>query len=216
MRGNLIEFFDKYYSDMCKAALDRFCDMFWPCSYTDRRGRRCCNMKAGHGSKGHQDQHGNIIGARGSVAYQSSFSSTQYFKKWVSLIKSSLFSCEARLQQRSHATSDSVSKVPMTDEALRLHVEEHLKDFFIRAGGAMKYFSMATCYCCLMNVPEHPLPCGHVICTPCIKGYGTALDQSLVRMDCCPLHPEETEKIGPWIIRFKPDFAGVRVLSLDG
>jgi hypothetical protein len=67
-----------------------------------------------------------------------------------------------------------------------------------------------------MNVPEHPLPFGHVLCTPCIKGYGSPLEHSLVRMDCCPLHPEEWEKFGPWIIRFKPDFAGVRVLSLDG
>lgn len=159
---------------MCKVALDRFCDVFWPCSFVDRRGRKCQNMKAGHSSKGHQDQGGNIIGGASGSAYQSNFSSGSYSRQWISLIKKHLISCEAQLQQRHVSRSATQLKVVKENEALQLHVEEQLEVFFVASGGAAEYFSMATCYCCLMNVPEHPLPCGHVLCTPCIKGYGTS------------------------------------------
>lgn len=200
---------------MCNGALDRFCDVFLPCSFTDRKGRRCHNTKSGHAAKGHQDERGNIIGSS-SYDYQSNFSSSSYQRKWIQQIKENLLSCDERLQQRYHSMGASQFKILRGNEAVQLHVEEQLKTFFAEAGGATHYTSMATCYCCLMNVPEHPLPCGHVLCTPCIKGYGVPLDHSSVRMDCCPLHPEESERIGPWIIHFKPDFAGIRVLSLDG
>ena len=71
---------------------------------------------------------------------------------------------------------------------------------------APRYISLTTCYCCLMEVPEHPLQCGHVLCTGCIKAYGYQHDSHSVVIEYCPLHS----------IHFKPDYAGVRILSLDG
>ncbi|KAE8444662.1 hypothetical protein EG329_014318 [Mollisiaceae sp. DMI_Dod_QoI] len=159
---------------------------------------------------------GKIIGGDTLGWYQSNFSSDSYGKKWINLIMKDLTACEERLQQRRHSAGSTQYNLLETEDAFHLHVEEKLRVFFRVTGGAEKYTSLATCYCCLMNVPEHPLPCGHVLCTPCIKGYGKKLEHSSVRVEACPLHPEESERYGPWIIRFKPDFAGVRVLSLDG
>jgi hypothetical protein len=74
-------------------------------------------------------------------------------------------------------------------------------------------------------MPEHPLPCAHVLCTPCVvtyseldgKGKGIqSSDKHLIRMDRCPLHPPHIRWTEPWFIKFKPDSAGVRILSLDG
>lgn len=65
------------------------------------------------------------------------------------------------------------------------------------------------------DVPEHPLPCGHVLCTACIKAYGKQKKTSII-VSCCPLHRESTMWAKPVLIRFKPIGAGVRVLSLDG
>jgi hypothetical protein len=191
--------------------------MFWPCSFTDDRGRKCHNIKYGHLAKGHQDSEGQIIGGDSHGTYESSFSSASYKKKWTSLIRKHLVSCEKRLRERHYGAGSSQHKnLPDANEALQLHVEEQLRVFFARSGGATTYYSLATCYCCLMNVPEHPLPCGHVLCTPCIKGYGIPFEQSIVRMEYCPLHPVESDRFEPWAIHFKPEFAGVRVLSLDG
>jgi len=66
-----------------------------------------------------------------------------------------------------------------------------------------------------MDVPEHPLPCGHVLCTACVKAYGTQA-KSTVSLPYCPLHREATRWAKPALIKFKPAGAGVRVLALDG
>lgn len=206
-----MDLFDKYYSNMCKGALDRFCDRFWPCSYRDSLGRSCRNVKSGHSAKGHQDKDGKIIGLSSSRSYESSFSSSAYQNIWIDLIKKYLSICQQRLEQKRHS---SQFKNLEAQDAFQLHLQDQLRDFFL--GRASAYISMATCYCCLMNVPQHPLPCGHVLCTACVKSYGEPLKYSSVRIDSCPLHPDETRNLQPWVIRYKPDFAGVRVLSLDG
>ena len=76
--------------------------------------------------------------------------------------------------------------------------------------------SYATCLCCLMDTPLHPLPCGHILCVSCIKDSGRLLDDYNYMLSSCPLHPSETKWSAPHFVRFKPDLAGVRVLSLDG
>jgi hypothetical protein len=64
-----------------------------------------------------------------------------------------------------------------------------------------------------MASPEHSLPCGHVICTPCLLGYGERQERDVIEITSCPLHSERTFR---WIVYLKPDAAGVRVLTLDG
>ena len=67
-----------------------------------------------------------------------------------------------------------------------------------------------------MSVPEHPLPCGHVICHACLKAFGKPVGRSTVAIHSCPLHNDETRWARPKLIQLKPKGAGVRVLSLDG
>ena len=81
---------------------------------------------------------------------------------------------------------------------------------------ASDFCSLTTCFSCLMEVPQHPLQCGHTLCTACIRAYGRPNDRKSVLMDYCPLHARTTRGKPSWIVHFKPDYAGVRVLSLDG
>jgi hypothetical protein len=77
----------------------------------------------------------------------------------------------------------------------------------------------------LREMPEHPLPCGHVLCTPCVRTYSELdmkregmqqKDKNFIRLDRCPLHLRYLRFTDPWFLKFKPDLAGVRILSLDG
>ena len=80
-----------------------------------------------------------------------------------------------------------------------------------------KFRSHWTCVSCFAEMSIHALPCGHVLCTPCVKGYGETSNKLDFIFKHCPLHPEQTQwERRPFVIRFKPDFAGVRLLSLDG
>jgi len=67
--------------------------------------------------------------------------------------------------------------------------------FYQHLGGAKKFISHSACFCCSRELADHPLPCGHVICTPCIKGYGKAFDEvaCLYSITMCPLR--ETDNI---------------------
>jgi hypothetical protein len=196
---------------MCKSAVDQFCDVFLPCSYRDYKGRSCVNVKSRHSQKGHQDERGKIIG---QGTYRSTFSSDAYYFKWQKLLRQHLTAAETRLQAKRHSTGASQFRISEVDDAFELHQQYRVKEFF--QGRARKYISLATCYCCLMHVPEHPLTCGHVLCTDCVKNYGENVRNFVVVMKSCPLHPNETKDMRLGVIYFKPDFAGVRVLSLDG
>lgn len=109
---------------------------------------------------------------------------------------------------------------PAADEIVittKLH-QANVNNFYHHVGGAQNFVSHSTCFCCLRELAEHPLPCGHVLCTPCIKGYGKPHSELLGSfvMACCPLHDYDTVFPAPCEIYFKPALAGVRVLSLDG
>jgi hypothetical protein len=76
--------------------------------------------------------------------------------------------------------------------------------------------SNTVCLCCLSEPPEHSLPCGHVLCTPCIETYGRRRSKTEVDIEDCPLETVPAQLRKPWTVYFKPDSAGVRVLALDG
>jgi hypothetical protein len=76
--------------------------------------------------------------------------------------------------------------------------------------------SYHSCWGCLMEPPQHPLPCGHMLCTFCVQMLGHVTDKNTVTVDLCPFESKASRIISPCSIRFKPDFAGIRILSLDG
>lgn len=214
--GKALDLFDKFYANSCVAALEHFCDKYWPCSFVSKKGKACVNVRSSHAAKGHQTARGKIIS---SGPYESAFSSFNFSEQWKKFLKDRLQKIEAEFQKRRNATvpkKDDPLTVNDSTLAYNLH-KEYMGRFFRSYEGysASKFISLTTCYCCLMEVPEHPLQCGHVLCTRCVKAYGNQYDSHSVFMDYCPLH--STHKFDKsWIIHFKPDYAGVRVLTLDG
>ena len=77
--------------------------------------------------------------------------------------------------------------------------------------------SNKACFACLQSVPDHALPCGHVFCEQCVKDFGQSSEQqrSCFEISQCVLCLGEWLN-PPQLIRLKPKFAGVRVLTLDG
>jgi hypothetical protein len=156
----------------------------------------------------------------GSGAYVSGFSSFEFSNTWITYLKRELQQVESVFEQRRNA-GVPIRGAPLTASdsslAYQLHQRqmERFYSSFFEGVTASDFVSLTTCFGCLMKVPEHPLQCGHVLCTTCIKAYGHPNDSNSVNMKGCPLHPSHRYK-KPWIIRFKPDYAGVRILTLDG
>lgn len=209
-KGRVDELFTNY-EKFFDWAMGEYLEMHYPCSYVSADGtRQCMLVKARHSVKGHQDEKGII--AAGD--YQAALD-TDFLPQWKQQLRAAIGSIardfQYELDQISHGDEPSV---PEERIALDLHIE-YINQFFEAVGPASSMVSHATCFCCLMDVPEHPLPCGHVLCTACIKAYGKP-HKSTLQVSCCPLHRESTNWAKPANIRFKPVGAGARILSLDG
>jgi len=210
-KGAVDELFANY-EKFFDYALGEYLELHYPCSYVSPDGKRHCMLvRARHLPKGHQDEQGIIAAGDYEAAFDATFLPT-----WKTQLRTAIeglhrdFSYE--LEQASQKNDTSL--IPEERIALELHAE-YLNHFFEAVGPAASICSHATCFCCLMDVPEHPLPCGHVLCTACIKAYGKA-HKSSVSLTCCPLHRESTKWSRAAVVKFKPAGAGVRVLSLDG
>lgn len=181
--------------------------VYWPCSYSSSHGS-CANTRAGH-SKGHQNEHGKIIGAGG---YSSDFTSNSFREEWHDILKG-----EIRVQS-DQRTKRLQEKPDLNEEEAveQLHLEVMQNFYGGFLGGAAEFQSHATCLCCLRELPEHPLRCGHVLCTPCIHSYSSCCGKSLIAMYKCPLHAQTAVWDEPWPISIMPPLAGVRILCLDG
>jgi len=199
---------DSQYKHHCNTALEVFCAILWPCTFRSKRGEQCVNVKERH-VKGHQNQRGSVIG---SGPYESNFTYGNACAEWFHHLKTYLRGFQDKLQ--------SQLMLSKTDETVLVTKLHHAKtdEFYRRAGGALKFFSQSTCFCCLGDLAEHPLPCGHVLCTPCVKDYGRPHDElsSSYIVWSCPLHNRDFGFHTPTEIYFKPPLAGLRILSLDG
>lgn len=165
-------------------------------------------MKSGHNPKGHQNSEGKIIAAGD---YQSDFHADDYADDWYENIRRNLDGIQRALQDILIRLPHMAEQQAVSD----LH-REHMNHFYRLVGQASDFVSHSTCFSCLRELPEHPLPCGHVLCTPCVEAYGRRSGKTVIKLKACPLHVRETAWLSPWEIRVKPLYAGVRVLSLDG
>jgi hypothetical protein len=206
--GTAEQVFPEYLAP-CDDALDDFCQLYWPCEYVGLKGR-CVNVKAGH-TKGHQLKNGQVV----SVGdYVSSFSPETYrdiFRRDVYFALKELLESLLEITQNSKAFE--------VQEAANIHRDVVLRNFFHHLDGPKNFISHTACLSCLISPPDHPLPCGHVLCTPCVKAFGEARGRATIDMKYCPLHRKD-EPEGQfdyrWPIVVKPRGAGIRVLSLDG
>lgn len=188
MTGNSVALFNQHYSPACSAALEHFCDRFWPCNFVSRRGKACVNVKSSHTAKGHQSVEGKVIG---TGSYSSKFSSREFSPKWLNVISDLLQHLERGFQAKNaygyrDATSDDTT-------AYAMH-RNRLAHFYRSFDGfdATSFQSLTSCFSCLMEVPQHPLQCGHTLCADCIRAYGRVHNRISVVMDYCPLHESET------------------------
>jgi hypothetical protein len=167
------------------------------------------NVQGSH-SKGHQNAKGKIMR---EGPYRSNFTFEGFGEQWLQHLHTHLTKMQTELNKR-------LVQLPARNEleiVTKLH-HENIEEFYQHLGGAQRFVSHQTCFCCLRELAEHPLPCGHVLCTPCIKSYGkphTNLPYSYA-MTSCPLHQSNTVLATLYPVFFKPPLAGVRILSLDG
>ncbi|KAH8667562.1 hypothetical protein BGZ60DRAFT_564753 [Tricladium varicosporioides] len=207
--GSTVQLLEDIYADMCDEALDNFCNMYWPCSFRNANGK-CCNMKSGHNPKGHQNSNGRILATGG---YESNFHFDDYADEWINNIKVEL----EKIQQEVHSTMFRHPSWTEPDAAAKIH-RRMMNEFYRNVGDVYQFVSHSTCFSCLRELPEHPLPCGHILCTPCVNSYGRQAEKTVMKLDSCPLHAVDTEFVNgfPWKIKIKPLYAGTRILSLDG
>lgn len=206
LKGPPDQILEKGYLDYCDNALDDFCAIFWPCTFTNKKGQRCVNVKECH-TKGHQNNRGAIIG---TGIYESNFTWETFADDWLRYLQDWLSQFQQKVGGQMGYNPDATELVL----ASNLH-HSNVNWFYQRLGGAENFVSHSACFCCLREMAEHPLPCGHILCTPCVKGYGKA-QQGLYTLSACPLHEHNTLFATPWQVFFKPPLAGVRILSLDG
>ncbi|KAL3422983.1 hypothetical protein PVAG01_04730 [Phlyctema vagabunda] len=202
------------YVESCDNALEDFCDRYWPCEFVmkikTKRGKavggRCVNVRSGHGSKGHQFKNGKVIAVG---TYQSKFSAESFQETFRYLV----FAFLKDLLEELKVTSSKFQ--PEDQTAANIHKDLVLRPFYahVSKGRTTLLSSHSTCFSCLMASPEHPLPCGHIICTPCLIAYGKQQERDTIELTSCPFHAGTFSR---WVVYLKPSTAGARVLTLDG
>src|ERR1700753_309591 len=111
--------------DYCDKALEDFCALFWPCNYSNRRGR-CVNVKECH-TKGHQNERGTIIG---TGPYESDFTWETFADDWLQLLQD-------HLSHFHRKVAEQLAYNPNTTELLEVS-SVHLNNvhiFYQRLGG---------------------------------------------------------------------------------
>ena len=164
-----------------------------------------------HGSKGHQLKNGKVLAVGG---YISSFSFNDYCETFQDDIYWRLEELLRRLRSRVQEGGEFEAQA-----AAEIHKEEVLVHFNSHSarGQPEAFISHSTCFSCLVEPPEHALPCGHVICTPCVRAYGHSRGRTVVEIDRCPLELlKRRSRYGSRRVFLKPDAAGIRILTLDG
>ncbi|KAI8963493.1 FabD/lysophospholipase-like protein [Daldinia sp. FL1419] len=211
--GSVNRLLDDRYAKPCAGALQTFADMYCPCSFTNPSFSgdlgRCYNVRSGHNPKGHQNKQGKIIG---NGDYESSFDIDKFRPAWEELLKASL----AQIQASSLKLGQEFPDRSELQIAALIH-QERLNELYSNVlGVATDFVSYSACLCCLRELPECALPCGHVLCFPCAQIYGTRTSKTTIEISRCPLHVRDVIASPPWIVVTKPRYAGSRVLCLDG
>ncbi|KAM0796183.1 acyl transferase/acyl hydrolase/lysophospholipase [Usnea florida] len=196
-----------WYRKSLDQGLNSFLDTYWPCEIQD-----CCTNRKSHQKGRHQNKKGELFLADGGVSqdYQCEMPPKRLSAMFLKEIEVKL----SELLDRKQVTETNLSDL---DRAKRIHVMETRKFYtdnkwtFDEGTG---YFDNTCCLCCLMEVAETCLPCGHVLCAKCVENFGSA-EELKIQIDNCPLHEHLPWTTAPTLY-LKPPAAGLRVLTLDG
>lgn len=201
---NYVQFFDY--------AIEEYLQLYYPCSFVSLDGtRRCKLVRARHQVKGHQDEHG-IISAGG---YESTFD-PMFAQEWLAQLRAVIADLHCEFSTRLEQTIRRPGNTSLSEECVAFAMHVDRLDYFYGSIAQVAWIrSHSTCFCCLMDLPEHLLPCGHAVCERCARACGTLHQDSLV-VSWCPLHPTATKWPCPKVIKYKPQQAGIHVLALDG
>jgi hypothetical protein len=171
-----------------------FCSAHLSCAFEE-----CVNFRNGH-RKGHQNDADDVL--VGKALYKPSFS-------------------EGELQNTFKVKLREIFIKVCHDEASQTHrnvLEVHQNartEFFTKKENPPESFkSRLTCFLCLTEIPEHTLPCGHVLCTRCVHEAEKPAGSCFYYLKGCPLGLY-TEFDELWLASIKPDKAGVCIMSLD-
>lgn len=209
MIGKPLDLFDQQYASSCAVALENYHSLYLPCSFRSKKGKACVNTRLGH-EKGHQSEKGKILAVG---AFQSEELLDFYESEFCDIVAGHLEELDDELSRwRQRGASGRLTDQQFAYDFHRDNLSAYFGSFEEDIVGA----NNMTCYGCLMEVPQHALPCGHVLCTNCVKMFGQETDSHTVTMNFCPIARRNSPTFVPISIRFKPAFAGVRVLSLDG
>ena len=205
--GSAIQIFPEYM-EYLDSALRDFADRHWPCEYVKPGTTfRCVNVRSGHdSSKGHQLASGKILAVG---EYESKFSFESYRRVFEATVYLHLKQLLEKLKKRG-GFRESEEKT-----AANLHKELTLQPFFMNISDQQpeRFVNHTVCYACLLDPPEHVLPCGHIICTACARSCGSVRDDC-IDINNCPLETQPMPKSRKFYI--KPESAGIRMLTLDG
>lgn len=190
--------------------LKEFCYLHWPCEWVSpKKKTRCVNRKSTH-DKGHQLKNGSVY----SGEYISSFQQEKLRDFFLQSIYSALVSFLAKLEKECRDRNDGKSEEAVAAE---IHRDKTVRPFYTkyRLDGEDS-FSNTTCLICLMYTPEHRLPCGHILCTSCLKVFGVSEQGVTITISSCPMPHRKIYWNDKWSIPVKPTLAGTRILCLDG
>lgn len=195
----------------CNEAADEYWQMYWPCQYTHEHWGRCGNGPHGHQHHQRRDKSGKPVGGKiVPGTHDPSHNSQELQDKFRHLVEEAL----------SRLAPKSVDKLDGTPKSLEMISGIHLQEanaFYKKLGIVDDLVSHSTCLVCLDGIPEHCLPCGHVICSDCAKSSGECTGSGFVKLECCPLLKHRDQFWSEsWIGCIKPRRAGLRILSLDG
>ncbi|KAJ4183357.1 hypothetical protein NW755_009848 [Fusarium falciforme] len=191
----------------CDEATEQYWMKFWPCSYfieTPEGRQQCVNAPSGHPH--HQGGKAVKGGDKGHV---SSHTLEQLQEKFRHRVEKAFVELRSKLKNHS----DDHERLR---EASKIHLVQ-ARQFYESIGNTDELVSHLTCLVCLDGVPEHSLPCGHVICRACAEAAGESTPGGIVTLQACPLQDHRKDYwLRGWVGYIKPSQAGLRILSLDG
>lgn len=206
LSGTAVDIIKPYFEHLDNALMN-FCDRYWSCEYVRPGKGRCVNVRSGH-TKGHQSASGKVLAGG---AYESSFTFDAFREQFRNEVYLFLDELLRYLPRNRPGDDDSEVKV-----ATYQHKTKILEPFFAHVKKGNETYDLSShtvCFCCLFDVPEHSLPCGHVLCTRCLKAYGIVTKEHTVEFWECPI---DGRKLRYTPFYLKPTHCGVRILTLDG